>query len=111
MDFARTTVSSTSSDNFSLDILARQIDHYQATGRHHQTIERLTTENILLIRLIVVYQKNQLKLADILEQTQRALATLEKAIQHCADEEVAAEKDWLAFWGIEKVPVTTDDWI
>ncbi|KAI1382576.1 uncharacterized protein F4822DRAFT_435444 [Hypoxylon trugodes] len=111
MDSARTTVLSKSSDNFSFDILAHRFDHHQATGRHHQTIERITTENILLYSLIAVYQKNQSKSANILKQAERELAKMEKAIQHYGDEKVAAEQDWLAFWGIEKVPVTPNGWI
>jgi hypothetical protein len=38
----------------------------------------------------------------MLEKTYQAALALEKALENCIDEDIAAEKQWLAFWGIKK---------
>jgi hypothetical protein len=85
----------------SLDVLTQRVEEFQ---RMHQleTIERLTTENTKMQNAIVKYQKLWCSTIELLEEAYQALQTLQRAFEHCIDEDIAAEKDWLAFWGIKK---------
>ena len=65
-------------------------------------IERLTNENREMQNAIVKYQKLWCSTIELLEEAYQALQALQRAFQHCIDEDIAAEKDWLAFWGIKK---------
>jgi hypothetical protein len=85
----------------SLDLLAQRVEEFQ---RMHQleTIERLTAENTKMQNAIVKYQKLWCLTIELLEEAYQALQLLQRAFEHCIDEDIAAEKDWLAFWGIKK---------
>jgi hypothetical protein len=37
---------------------------------------------------------------NLLEKTHEAVLLLQKALEHCMQEDIAAEQDWLTFWGI-----------
>jgi hypothetical protein len=85
----------------SLEFLIQQVEEFQRTSQL-DTIERLTIENSLLHNLLVRYKKSWAQTIDMLEQTQQALRILLLALEHCVSEEIAAERDWLAFWGIDQ---------
>jgi hypothetical protein len=82
-------------------LLAQKVEEFQ---RMHQleAIERLTIENTTLQNDIVNYQKLWCSTIELLEVAHQALQSLERAFGDCIDEDIAAEKDWLAFWGIKK---------
>ncbi|KAH6883878.1 hypothetical protein B0T10DRAFT_463242 [Thelonectria olida] len=88
-------------EEFSIDSLIHQVQEFERMNQL-DTIERLTKENSLLDNLVMAYQKHWSRTMDLLEQTQRALMALQKAFEYCIGEEIAAERDWLAFWGIQR---------
>ena len=65
-----------------------------------ETLEKLTNENFLLHQLISYYQENWGRTLQLLQKAQEALMSLQTALENCFHEERAAERDWLAFWGI-----------
>ncbi|KAJ3455241.1 hypothetical protein MRS44_013841 [Fusarium solani] len=88
-------------EEFSISSLIHQVEEFERMNQL-DTVERLTKENSLLDSLAVAYQQRWLRTMDLLEQAQRALTALQKAFEQCIGEEIAAERDWLAFWGIER---------
>ncbi|KAH7111850.1 hypothetical protein B0J11DRAFT_512092 [Dendryphion nanum] len=103
------TEPSTPIEHFSIECLIKRVDEYQRRD-HMETIERLTTENSLLQHVIVKYQKNWCWTIEILEKTHQAVLTLQKALEYCIDEDIAAERQWLAFWGIKKECTTRQNY-
>lgn len=93
--------SSTPMEDHSIEFLIRCVEDFERTSQL-ETIDRLTKENSLLQHLVIAYQKHWSHTMDLLEQTQRALMTLQRALEHCMSAEIAAERDWLAFWGIRR---------
>jgi hypothetical protein len=85
----------------SCNLLAQRVEDFQ---RMHQLeiIERLTIENTRMQKAILKYQKLWCSTIELLEVAYQALQSLQQAFSHCIDEDIAAEKDWLAFWGIKK---------
>src|SRR6266480_7660380 len=85
----------------SFNLLVQRVEEFQ---RMHQleTIERLTTENTKMQNSIVKYQKLWCSTIKLLEEAYQALQLLQGAFENCIDEDIAAEKDWLTFWGIKK---------
>ena len=83
------------------DLLTQRVEEFQ---RMHQleTIERLTMENTTMQNAIVQYQKLWCSTLELIEQALEALQSLHRAFENCVSENVAAEEDWLKFWGIRK---------
>jgi len=84
----------------SIDSLIREVEEFQ-TIYQLETIDRLTVENSLLWQLIE-YHKRSARIMALLERCQKALALLQQALENCTNEKIAAERDWLAFWGVQK---------
>lgn len=96
-------------EEISISSLITRVEEFQRINQL-DTIERLIKENSLLDNLVMAYQTNWSHTMDLLEQTQRALNNLQKAFDYCIGEEIAAERDWLAFWGIQKHNTATQRW-
>jgi len=85
-------------EGFSIVSLTRQMQEVLRTGQL-DTINRLGAENSLLYHLIAAYRKQWSLIIDLIQQAQEALVGLQRALEHCLSEEIAAERDWLAFGG------------
>jgi hypothetical protein len=96
---SQTPESSTCLEACSIEALIKRVDEYQRRD-HMEAIERLTVENSLLQRAILKHQKIWCLTIELLEATNSAVLKLQKALEHCIDENIAAERQWLAFWGI-----------
>ena len=92
---------SSHTEYFTIDSLIQRVEEMQRRGQL-DTIERLTVENSLLQHLIHQYQRQWSATIDLLEKTHQALLSLQKAIEHYVGDGIAAERDWLAFWGITR---------
>lgn len=90
---------------FTIDSLIQRVEEMQRQGELN-AIERLTTENSLLQHLVEQYQRHWCATIDLLERMHQALLSLQKALEKWVEEEIAAERDWLAFWGA--VPECTE---
>jgi hypothetical protein len=47
----------------------------------------------------------------MLEKTHEAALVLEKALENCIDQDIAAEREWLAFWESKKECTTRHNYI
>lgn len=86
---------------FSLDVLINRIEELQRSDQL-LTIERLTRKNHLLQRVAVQCQKHSCSTSELLEHTQHAVIELQIAVDRFCHENEAAERVWLATWGIER---------
>ena len=88
-----------SSEDFSMESLLQRVGEFQKREQL-ETLRRLTMENSLLQKHIACYQESWCATLDLLQETYEAVLLMQHAFQRCSCEETAAERDWLAFWGI-----------
>jgi hypothetical protein len=86
---------------FSLDLLINRVEELQRLDQL-ETIQNLTRKNSLLQEVVTEYQRQWYCTIDLIEKTQEAVFILQEAIQHFNVETEAAERVWLALWGIER---------
>jgi hypothetical protein len=86
---------------FSVHLLINRTEEFQRRDQM-EILERLSLDNSLLQHLVVEYQKQWCRTIDLLEKVQEAVWSLQQAIEYYFSEHVAAEKAWLAFWGVER---------
>lgn len=91
--------SSTPEEIFSVGSLIQRVEEFQ-TRNQLETLEKLTNEKSLLHRRITFYRESWSRTLELLQKAQEALLSMSTALEKCCQEEKAAEKDWLAFWGI-----------
>lgn len=86
---------------FSLDLLINRVEELQRIDKL-ETIRELTRRNALLQQVVAEYQRHWCCTIDLLEKIQEAVLTLQGAVEHFTAEREAAERAWLASWGIER---------
>jgi hypothetical protein len=91
-------------DFFSLDLLINRVEELQRLDQL-EAIQNLTRKNSLLQVIITEYQRQWYCTIDLIEKTQEALFVLQEAYQQFDKERDAAERAWLASWGIERLEV------
>jgi len=96
----KSTRLSTPIEAYSIDCLIQRVEEFQRRDQL-ETIQRLMHDNSLLEYLVVEYQKKWCRTIDLLEKAQEAALLLQRLLEHCIREEVAAEREWLGFWGIK----------
>lgn len=89
---------------FSLDLLIDRVEELQRIDKL-EAIQKLTHENSLLQEVAVEYQKQWCCTIDLLEKTQEAVLVLQRVVEYFSAENEAAERAWLAAWGIERSEV------
>lgn len=67
-----------------------------------ESLESIANENFLLYRLIIRYQEHRARVMQLLQKAREALVALQAALEICIQEIKDAERDWLAFWGIDR---------
>jgi hypothetical protein len=90
---------STLEEIFSIGSLIQRVEEFQRRNEL-ETLEKLTNEKSLLQRRIAHYRKSWSRTLELLQKVQEALLSMTTALEKCSQEKKAAEKDWLAFWGI-----------
>ena len=90
-----------SSEEFSIESLLQRVDEFQKREQL-ETIERLTTENSLLKENIARYQEGWCATVNLLREAYETVVLIQGAIKRYCHEETTAERDWLAFWGIQR---------
>jgi hypothetical protein len=88
-------------EDFSIDLLLSRVEELQRSEKL-ATLQKLTHRNALLRDVIIEYQQQWCCALNLLEKTQEARLSIHRAIEHCVSESAAAEKIWLAYWGIRK---------
>jgi uncharacterized protein YbgA (DUF1722 family) len=86
---------------FSLDLLINRVEEIQRLDQL-ETIQNLTRKNSLLQDVVTEYQRQWYCTIDLIEKTQEAVLILQEVIQHFNVEIEAAERAWLASWGIQR---------
>ncbi|KAF2818272.1 hypothetical protein CC86DRAFT_309560 [Ophiobolus disseminans] len=86
---------------FSLDLLIHRVEELQRIDQL-ETLQNLTRQNSLLQDVVKEYQRRWCCTISLLEKTLEAVFSLQKAIKHFEIEREAAERVWLASWGIER---------
>jgi hypothetical protein len=89
-------------ESFSIDMLLSRVEEVQRSEKL-ATLQTLTRRNALLQQVMLEYQQQWCCALKLLEETHHARLSVQKAMERCADESAAAEKAWLAYWGIGKV--------
>ena len=90
---------STPGEILSIGSLIQRVEEFQRRNEL-DTLEKLTNEKSLLHRRIAYYRESWSRTLELLQKAQEALFSMSTALEKCFQEEKAAEKDWLAFWGI-----------
>ena len=91
-------------ETFSLDLLIDRVEELQRIDKL-EAVQKLTRKNSLLQQVAVEYQRQWCCTIDLLEKTQEAILVLQRAVEHFSAENEAAERAWLASWGIERPEV------
>ena len=93
------TKPSTPKETFSMKSLSLRQDEFQ---KQHELerLYRLTFESSILLNHILKYQKQWCCTLDLFERAREALDKTMDALIKCFQEQRAAERDWLAFWGM-----------
>lgn len=91
------------SQDFSIEALLKRVEEFQ---RRHQldSLERLSKENSMLQQQITRYQESSSQTINLLQQVYNTVAVMQEALKECRHKELAADGDWLAFWGIRDGP-------
>jgi hypothetical protein len=61
------------------------------------TLQKLDRKKVLLQYLIIEHQQQWCCALNLLEKTQEAKPSMQRAMEHCVNESAAAEKTWLAY--------------
>ena len=84
----------------SITSVLKRVEEDQKLG-DLERLEMLTTENLSLQRQIIRYQKTWCALLDLAQKALEAHQRLTSMLEQGSREEIAVERDWLAFWGIQ----------
>ena len=95
-----TTQPSTLNETFSIETLIQRVEEFQKRDQL-ESLERVTRENFLLQRRLVRYQEYWCSTLDLLQKAHEVVQSMHNALEKYTREEIAAERDWLAFWGIK----------
>jgi hypothetical protein len=95
------TVDLQSEEPFSIDLLLSRVEELQRSEKL-ETLQKLTHRNALLQQVVIDYQQQWCCTLALLEKTHEARLSVQKAMERCVNESAAAERTWLAYWGIKK---------
>jgi hypothetical protein len=90
-----------SEEPFSIDLLLSRVEELQRSEKL-VALQELTRKNVLLQQLVIDYQQQWCCALNLFEKTHEARLSVQKAMEHCVNESAAAERTWLAYWGIKK---------
>ena len=96
-----TTEPHTTNESFSIESLIQRAEEFQKRDQL-ETLQRLTRENFLLQQRLVRYQEHWCSALDLLQKVHEAVRSMQKVLEKYTREEMVAERDWLAFWGIKR---------
>ncbi|EXJ56216.1 uncharacterized protein A1O5_12672, partial [Cladophialophora psammophila CBS 110553] len=91
------TEPSTPDEAFSIESLIQRVEEFQRRD-HLETLVQLTTENSDLQQRILYYQEEWCSTLDLLQHIHEALLQLQNALGRCFQEQMEAERCWLASW-------------
>jgi hypothetical protein len=91
----------THDETFSVDLLIDRVEELQRIDQL-ETIQELMRKNSLLQQVAIEYQRQWCCTIDLLDKAQEAVLVLQRTVEHFSTENEAAERAWLAAWGIER---------
>jgi hypothetical protein len=86
---------------FSIEFLIKRVDEFRKRDQL-EILENLTAENFFLQQRILRYQKEWCFTLDMLQNAHEALLKMQNALEKCFQEQISAERGWLASWGIKR---------
>jgi hypothetical protein len=86
-------------EEMSINSLLKSVEDFHRVSQE-ETIDRLKEENVSLSRQIKLYQESWAKSQCFLEEMYQYKELLQDFLSHLSQLRRAAEKDWLAVWGI-----------
>jgi hypothetical protein len=86
---------------FSIEFLIQRVDEFRKRDQL-ETLEKLTAENFFLQQRILRYQEEWCFTLDMLQKAHEALLRTQNALEKCFQEQISAEREWLASWGIKR---------
>jgi hypothetical protein len=115
---------SASEEPFSVDLLLSRLEQVQRNedpvARSSPTraqevqrsedlvaLQKLTRRSLLLQQLIIDYQQQWCCMLNLLEKSDEARVSMQRAVEHCVSKSAAAERAWLGYWGIKKEHTNT----
>ena len=94
------TEPSTPGDVFSIESLIQRVEEFQKRD-YLATLDKLTVENFDLQQRILHYQGEWCSMLDLLECVHESILKLQNALGKCFQEQMEAERYWLASWRIK----------
>jgi hypothetical protein len=88
-------------EEFSIDSLLEKVEEFQRR-QQLETIDRITMENSWLEYHIAQCWESSSRAMNLLPGIYRAIALLQNTLEGCRREDLAADRAWLAFWGISE---------
>jgi hypothetical protein len=95
----------TQEEIFSLDLLIDRVEELQRINQL-EAIQELTRKNSLLQQVAVEYQRQWCCTIDLLDKAQEAVLVLQRTVEHFSAKNEAAERAWLASWGMKDLKQT-----
>ncbi|OCK76358.1 hypothetical protein K432DRAFT_306532 [Lepidopterella palustris CBS 459.81] len=89
--------------DLSIEALFKALEVFQ-TAEEAKEIERLEKQNAILRHKVRVCRKSWYLAVNLLYESFNVMLSLHNAIRECNRVERMANKDWLAFWGINAEP-------
>ena len=94
------TVPATPQESLSIDLLIQSVDEFQRRD-YLKTLDKLTDENHHLQQSILHFQEEWCATLDVVQCVNEVLLRVQSALGKCFQEQIEAEKYWLASWRIE----------
>jgi hypothetical protein len=101
MDIGSRYEANDATEKFSVESLIQRVEEYQRRD-HMETVERLASEGSLLQKVVVECQRSWCATIELLDTTRQAVTRLQRALEHCENEYMLAERTRFAFWGLER---------
>ena len=84
-----------------IDELLERLEHMQAMEELKE-LEKLKTERALLLHQIELHYRAREKTTKLILETTEMLSLLQMVAETMKEKQAAAEREWLAYWGIEE---------
>ncbi|KUJ07254.1 uncharacterized protein LY89DRAFT_677879 [Mollisia scopiformis] len=88
-------------DGYSMNSLMNRLDEFQH-AQQWECLERLTLENSWLEQHVTRHREKSARVAFLLREIEGAANEMQRALEACCSEEVAADRAWLAFWHVRE---------
>jgi len=93
---------------FSVSDLINRVEEFQKR-QQLETLERITMENSWLEFHIARHRQDSTRTKNLLQDVYNAVVLIQEALEKFRLEDMKANQDWLAFWGVREHPNPTSE--